>query len=110
MSTSSKDADTFSQQEADLDAAAHSVKRWGDLRVYSILCMVILLGLVPSWQKALDSGGLWWFATGTLFIAGLFIGERLKKTLDELVRLSREQREKDLSIRRSQRGADAPRG
>ena len=73
------------------------MKRWGDLRTYSILCMVILLGLIPSWQKALNSGGLWWFVTGALFVAGIFVGERFKKTLEELVRLSREQKEKDLS-------------
>ena len=68
-----------------------------ELGAYFIGATLLLIGFLALWSKAFLDGGLWWLFAAVAFVLGLVVGERLKRRIEPLIRLSRELRNDDKS-------------
>ncbi|MCD8482043.1 MAG: hypothetical protein LR015_04830 [Verrucomicrobia bacterium] len=64
-------------------------------------CGIALIAVVVlAWTKALESGGMWWIMFAVCAVAGLIIGEKIKRRLESMIRISRESRKQSEQIGR----------
>jgi len=63
-----------------------------ELGVYFASVTLLLAGFLTLWFKAINDGGFWWIVAAVVLVLGVIVGERLKKRVETLIRLSREAR------------------